>query len=155
MNSNTNLVDDLDEILGTRSTRSQRAVVRTMSLAPGELLTHAELLLLLENGGEAMDRVTLYRTLDKLVLAGVLNSLVDDSRVTRFVLCEKDFQKYGGNRTAHFECKGCRKMFPLVSKMHYLNNFFDNADELAELAGHLPMQIDVAIRGICSHCASG
>ncbi|RZL09979.1 MAG: transcriptional repressor [Rubrivivax sp.] len=74
-------------------------------------LSHADIESMLD---EPMDRVTLYRTLDRLAEAGLLHKTVGDDRITRFAPLgdAPDHHEH-----AHFHCDDCGRVFCLPQKV--------------------------------------
>jgi len=150
MGANKDFSQSLQELLGTKPTRSQVAVMRAMSSEPGLLITHARLLAVLDRRGDAMDRVTLYRTLERLVCAGILVSVVDDSRITRYAVTAS--QAPTSSTGARFECQRCRQQFLLPASTREISKTLNNATALTKASGHRLLEVELSILGICSGC---
>lgn len=147
-----NLPEILHNALDAKPTRSQVALLRAMSSEVGMLMTHAQLLGVLDRRGDGMDRVTLYRTLEKLVCAGVLVSMIDDSRVTRYALAESNTKVEKTASGARFECQRCHQQYLVSTSQSAISEALNSAASLTKSAGHRPLEIEVSIRGICSKC---
>lgn len=87
-----------------------RVAVWEMLQSSDTPMSHADLEQLLP---EAMDRVTLYRTLDRLHDAGLLHRRVGDDRVMRFATHEVE---NAHARHAHFRCDSCGRLYWLDAK---------------------------------------
>lgn len=74
-------------------------------------LSHADIESTLD---QPLDRVTLYRTLDRLAEAGLLHKTVGDDRITRFAPLG-DAPDHHGH--AHFHCDDCGRVFCLPQKV--------------------------------------
>ncbi|GAB4396447.1 MAG: hypothetical protein OHK0048_01210 [Rhodoferax sp.] len=141
---------------GLRRTAGARRVLAWMLAHPDTSFTHAQLLHALgEPGqGEPLDRVTLYRVIDRLTQVGLLLCRVDARRVRRFQAMPADV-----HALPHFECQSCHRDQPLSQALS------DNAQDLARAAhnalralqalGYQGLSLDVAVRGVCADCAAG
>ena len=89
---------------GGRITRTRVAVLDVL-LAADQSLTHDEIAAALAAQGFRHDRVTLYRTLDWLVDAGVAHKMAGDDRARRFGVAAS-----GPHEHAHFHCDRCGKV---------------------------------------------
>lgn len=94
---------------GGRVTRTRVAVLDAL-LAANQPLTHDEVDAALTARDIPHDRVTLYRTLDWLVDAGIAHRLAGDDRVRRFGVTRD-----GPHQHAHFHCDRCGKVMCLES----------------------------------------
>ena len=92
-------------------------------------------------GPDLFDRVTLYRTLDRLVEAGLVLRSVDERRVSRFSAAAAA----GAHEShAHFRCERCGRVFCLA----------DVRPARPRLpAGFRGVRIDLNVRGTCPACA--
>lgn len=95
---------------GLRVTAHRLAVLELVERAP-VALSHADLEAALPPG---FDRVTLYRTLDSFVEAGLLSATVGADRVRRFAPLQGD--PSGHHDHLHFHCDDCGRVFCLPSK---------------------------------------
>jgi len=91
-------------------------------------------------GPGLFDRVTLYRTLDRLVEAGLVLRSVDERRVSRFSAAAAA----GAHEShAHFRCERCGRVFCLA----------DVRPARPRLpAGFRGVRIDLNVRGLCRAC---
>ncbi|MCB1960553.1 MAG: transcriptional repressor [Rhodocyclaceae bacterium] len=89
---------------GGRITRTRVAVLEVL-LAADQSLTHDEIAGALAGQGFRHDRVTLYRTLDWLIEAGVAHKMAGDDRARRFGVAAS-----GPHEHAHFHCDRCGKV---------------------------------------------
>lgn len=69
---------------GMRATRATRALVALLRSQAASRLSAAEVEAALARLGVAVNRVTVFRALDRLTQAGLLQRRVDDDRITRF-----------------------------------------------------------------------
>lgn len=145
-------INDMFSAVGIRPKKTLINVMRAMVEEPDALITHAQLLSTLEKHGEQMDRVTLYRTLERLTCAGLLLSIVDHHRITRFAVSKTPGNPTNQQSAARFECQVCSRQFLLTRKKNDLSAVVSEANDLTNAAGHLSLEVDVAVRGICSKC---
>lgn len=102
----------------------------------------------------ALDRVTLYRLIDRLTQVGLLLCRVDASRV-----------RYGHadqrvHAIPHFECQSCHRDSPLAAALQA--NALDaeraaaSALQALQALGYQGMSLDFAVAGcVCVDCATG
>ncbi|QCB46375.1 Fur family transcriptional regulator [Hydrogenophaga sp. PAMC20947] len=137
---------------GLRRTLATRAVVGLFVASPQRSLNHAQALSLLTARGLDINRVTLYRLLERLAACGVLARFSDDTaRTWRFRLADLHEAEVGGGAPS-FECDACHQQFRLpnaeASTQAAAARFYQ---VLAEL-GHHGVRMDVAIHGTCAGC---
>ena len=133
------------EAAGLRRTLATRAVLGLFLAQPHGGLTHAQALNALTARGLDINRVTLYRLLDRLAACGVLQRQTDDqARTWRFSLAPLDPNPEEG--TPRFECDACHRQFPMTDVSELAR------DLLRSLArqGHRGEQ--VAVHGTCADC---
>jgi len=134
------------EAAGLRRTLATRAVLGLFLAQPLGGLTHAQALNALTARGLDINRVTLYRLLDRLAVCGVLQRQTDDqARTWRFSLAPLDVSPDEG-APPRFECDACHRQFPMADASELAR------DLLRTLArqGHRGEQ--VAVHGTCSDC---
>jgi Fur family transcriptional regulator, ferric uptake regulator len=99
---------------GLRSTVARRAVLAVLDRAE-RALSHADIEATL---AEPLDRVTLYRTLDRFVEAKIVSRSVGPDRVSRFALLAplgaSAPQQHEAH--AHFHCDDCGRVYCLPSR---------------------------------------
>ena len=153
--------DPVDAMLlshGLRRTLAARRLLKWMLAHREASFTHAQLWQQLRSpGGDKLDRVTLYRLVDRLTRAGLLSCRVDASRVRRYQALAVPTS--GGGAHIHFQCERCRRERPLAAAGDA------GAAELAEAAlmavqtlqdqGYRGLSVDLAVRGLCAECVSG
>ncbi len=131
---------------GLRRTLLTRVVVGVF-LDPSRVdLSHPQVLSLLEARGLSVDRVTLYRLLDRLAACGVLQRRSDtQTRIWRYRLAST---VTGGDPL--FECDGCHRQYPLADTVGGAEAWAGLFSELAR-TGHRQL----SIHGTCPSCADG
>jgi Fur family transcriptional regulator, ferric uptake regulator len=159
-------VDPIDALLsahGLRRTQAARIVLGWLLAHPDTSYTHAQLQAALQ-GDEALakalnrvtlDRVTLYRLIDRLTQVGLLLCRVDARRVRRY-----QAMPVSVHAIPHFECQVCHRDQPfdtdaaLQASTHDLDKAAQNALLALQALGYQGLSIDFAVRGLCAACAS-
>lgn len=150
-------IDPIDALLsahGLRRTAAARRVLGWLLAHPDTTYTHAQLQTALSGEGpSALDRVTLYRLIDRLTQVGLLLCRVDASRVRRY-----QAMPVSVHAIPHFECQSCHRDSPLAGAL------MANADDLERAAqsalaalralGYQGLSMDFAVRGVCADCAT-
>jgi Fur family transcriptional regulator, ferric uptake regulator len=152
--------DPMDALLsahGLRRTVATRLVLGWFLAHPDISYTHAQLLDALQGaesgGGVTLDRVTLYRLIDRLTQVGLLLCRVDVNRVRRYQAMPESVKAM-----PHFECQTCHRDSPLIGTLQ--GNALDlevaaqNALQALKALGYQGVSLDLAVRGVCADCAS-
>jgi Fur family ferric uptake transcriptional regulator len=154
--------DPIDALLsahGLRRTAAARRVLGWLLAHPDTSYTHAQLQAALAGegataDGSPLDRVTLYRLIDRLTQVGLLLCRVDASRVRRY-----QAMPAGVHAMPHFECQSCHRDSPLESALQASAEDLDRAAQSAlealKALGYQGMSLDFAVRGVCADCATG
>lgn len=150
--------DPIDALLsahGLRRTQAARQVLGWMLAHPDTSFTHAQLQAALQGDGAAgLDRVTLYRLIDRLTQVGLLLCRVDARRVRRYQAMPASV-----HATPHFECRSCHRERPLAGALQAsaldLERAARTAIETLQALGYQGLRLDMAVRGVCADCASG
>lgn len=122
---------------GMRVTAARLAVMDAVETAQAAV-SHADIEAALP---EPLDRVTLYRTLDALVGAGLFAKQVGADRVSRFALLGSTAQ--GHDEHAHFHCDDCGKVYCLPTRTPRV----PAVPEGFEVEG-----VDLHVHGHCAAC---
>ncbi len=155
----SNPIDALLTAHGLRRTAAARRVLGWLLAHPDTSYTHAQLQAALAGEGDAadgaaLDRVTLYRLIDRLTQVGLLLCRVDASRVRRY-----QAMPAGVHAMPHFECQSCHRDSPLESALQASAGDLDRAAQSAlealKALGYQGMSLDFAVRGVCADCAAG
>ena len=134
--------DDYLRANGLRATRAAVAVLKALNGT--ELpLSHEEL----EGLTAPIDRVTLYRVLDRLVAAGLVQRIASSGRVGRFVAVQAQANSY-------FECTSCHRVTPLPED-EALPGLLNHLRHLLEKQGLESTQTVFRVQGTCSACKAG
>jgi Fur family ferric uptake transcriptional regulator len=109
----TDPIDALLSAHGLRRTAAARQVLGWLLAHPNTSYTHAQLKAALSNDAEAaLDRVTLYRLIDRLTQVGLLLCRVDSQRVRRYQAMPTSV-----HTIPHFECQSCHRDSPLAGAL--------------------------------------
>lgn len=150
--------DPIDALLsahGLRKTATGHLVLGWFLAHPDTSYTHAQLLAALtEDVATELDRVTLYRLIDRLTQVGLLLCRVDVNRVRRFQAMPASV-----HAIPHFECQSCHRDSPLTGALKAsgkdLERAAQNALEALRALGYQGYSMDFAVRGVCADCATG
>ena len=147
-------VDPVAQLLaahGLRRTDGARRVLGWLLAHPNTSYTHAQLYVALADGHRAMDRVTLYRLVDRLAQVGLLLCRVDAQRIRRYQAMPESVRAM-----PHFECQSCHKdsllVGPLSANARDLEIAAQNALSALQALGYRGLSLDVALRGVCRDC---
>ena len=155
-------VDPIDALLSAHSLRRTSAArlgLGWLLAHPDTSYTHAQLQAALAGDAEpTLDRVTLYRLIDRLTQVGLLLCRVDANRVRRYQAMPTSV-----HAIPHFECQSCYRDSPLSGALS--GALQANANDLERAAqsalaalkalGYQGMSMDFAVRGVCADCATG
>ena len=141
-------IDSRLEAAGLRRTRATCAVLDVLSLDPQCALSHAELESGLTRLEVQVNRVTLYRLLDRLVAAGLVTRSVDSQRVSRFAWVGASPE----NWTPRFECDACHKSFRLADGADKAGAAARDVMRSLEALGHHGVSVDLSVKGTCVEC---
>lgn len=122
---------------GLRVTAARLAVLDVIDAAQAAV-THADIEAALL---EPIDRVTLYRTLDSCVDAGLLTKTIGADRLSRFALLTQGAGDHAEH--AHFHCDDCGRVYCLASRPPRVP---------AVPEGFAVEGIDVHVHGHCPAC---
>ena len=147
-------IDALLQAHGLRRTSAGRTVLSWLLAHPDTSYTHAQLQAALHTDSAlALDRVTLYRLIDRLTLAGLLLCRVDASRVRRYQAMPASV-----HALPHFECQSCHQDRPLAGALKAsaidLEKAAQTALEALNALGYQGMSMDFAVRGVCADCVT-
>ena len=95
-----------------------------------------------------VNRVTLYRLLDRLVAAGLVTRSVDSQRVSRFAWVGASPE----NWTPRFECDACHKSFWLADGADKAGAAARDVMRSLEALGHHGVSVDLSVKGTCVEC---
>jgi Fur family ferric uptake transcriptional regulator len=156
--SAANPIDALLTAHGLRRTSAARLVLGWLLAHPDTSYTHAQLQTALADQESELDRVTLYRLIDRLTQVGLLLCRVDASRTRRYQAMPAEI-----HAIPHFECQSCHRDSPLSGALsgalkanaNDLERAAQTALEALKALGYKGMSMDFAVRGVCADCATG
>jgi Fur family ferric uptake transcriptional regulator len=143
--------------MGLRRTRALRLVLQVLAKDTAWLPSHAEIETVLTQAGEAPNRVTLYRLLDRLVAVGVLQRHVDErgrGRMWRYQWAAGQ----GHHATdptdivPRFECDACHRQFHLTEASRPTQVVAEQLLQTLAHLGHHGERVDLSIHGTCAVC---
>lgn len=149
--------DPIDALLsahGLRRTAAARLVLGWLLAHPDTSYTHAQLQAALADDHAAvpapasplaLDRVTLYRLIDRLTQVGLLLCRVDNQRVRRYQAMPTSV-----HAIPHFECQSCHRDSPLSGALKASAADLDRAAQTA-----LEALAALGYQGVCVDCATG
>lgn len=148
--------DPIDILLsahGLRRTDAARRVLRWLLAHPDTSYTHAQVQAALQDAAHSLDRVTLYRLMDRLTQVGLLLCRVDAKRVRRYQAMPASVKAM-----PHFQCQSCHKDSPLVGALQAnavdLELAAHSALQALQALGYQGLSLDLAVRGVCADCAT-
>lgn len=136
---------------GLRSTRATRALLALMESDPSAARSGTEVVAALERRGVPANRVTVYRLLDRLAVAGLLERHVDGQRVTRYTLAGTPAERWA----PRFECSDCHRQIRIADGAAPLRAAMRRVLQALAAAGHEKLAPDIAVQGRCAHCVQG
>lgn len=137
------------ERAGLRRTLATRAVLGLFLGNPQSALSHAQVLASLTARGLDLNRVTLYRLLDRLAACGVLQRHADDgARTWRFSLADTAQE----GLVPRFECDACHRQFRLTEASEPTRAVADDLFRTLALLGHQGQRVDLSVHGTCASC---
>ncbi len=147
--------DPIDALLsahGLRRTATARLVLGWFLAHPDTSYTHAQLQAALQERA-AVDRVTLYRLIDRLTQVSLLLCRVDAQRLRRYQAMPSSV-----HALPHFECRSCHRDRSLAGALPGNAQDLEVAASQAIAAlralGYQGLSVDLAVRGVCADCAS-
>ena len=136
------------EATGLRRTLATRSVLGLFLANPQGTLSHAQALASLQARGLAINRVTLYRLLDRLAVCGVLQRHADDgARTWRFGLADTE-----DGLAPRFECDACHRQFRLTEASAPTRAVATDLFRTLASLGHQGQRVDLSIHGTCASC---
>jgi len=133
---------------GLRNTRATVALTALFKDHPDWALTPLQVESALAQAGVEVNRVTVYRLLDRFVAAGLLQRHVDADRVTHY--CAIDLQ--AGAWAPRFECEECHRHFRVVDGSPQVQATARKVLKALESMGHQGHEIEISVRGRCAGC---
>ena len=137
---------------GLRLTAATRSVLTLFASDPGWGPSHAEVLDRLHQDGVDINRVTLYRLLDRLAACGLLERHADATgRVWRFAWIG---EQSAGSLNPRFECDACHRLVALEPSQTQAQEMAQTLQNALAAMGHHAARLDLTVHGTCAGCAS-
>ena len=124
-----------------RNTKTKQEIINFLE-EKKEALTHKDFQ---EHFKDNIDRVTIYRALDRLVEEGKLHKIVSLEGAIQYAICKtcNHDEEYHSHNHVHFSCKKCEKTICM-----------DNiTPEIKLPKGYETEEMQLLISGICSNCS--
>lgn len=133
-----------------RSTRAVQALLCLLPAQPEAGWTEALVEAALQQQGVQVNRVTVYRALDRLAHAGVLLRTVDAQRVTRYFVADASAPA----PSAHMECQACHRPMALDAGAAAVQAALQALRQaVMQTTGIYKLAVDVALQAECAQCA--
>lgn len=128
------------KILRERKSSTKQKII-TLLENRKEALTHKDIQLYFN---ETLDRVTIYRALERLITEGKIHKTLSFEGVVQYALCSKcnHTNDIHNHNHIHFTCEKCKKTTCLN----------DNTPKIVLPSGFINNEIQIIISGICSNC---
>lgn len=138
---------------GMRATRAVQVLLSVLpAQQPAQGWTQALAEAALQAQGVQVNRVTVYRALDRLAEAGLLQRSVDAQRTTRYWVANT----LAPAPSAHMECKACHQPMELDDSAAAVQAALQALRQaVAQTAGVHNPTLDVTVQAECAHCALG
>lgn len=150
---------------GMRATRATRAMVALLRGRSGERFTAAETEAALARKGVVVNRVTVFRALDRLAQAGLLQRGVDADRITRYqwrieaaaaasvssAAIASPATERRPQWQAVFTCDQCSTVQPLDASAPAVGSALAQLAVALQPTGHTQ---SVQVHGVCAQCVT-
>ena len=134
-----------------RATRAVQALLSLLPAQPEGGWTESLVEEALQLQGVQVNRVTVYRALDRLVQAGTLLRTVDSQRITRYWVAAAECSA----STAHMECTACHQSMDLDANAAAVQAALQALRQaVAQTTGIANAALDVAVHAQCAQCAA-
>lgn len=137
---------------GMRATRAVQALLFVLpNQQPEGGWTESTVEAALQQQGVQVNRVTVYRALDRLTHAGLLLRTVDSQRITRYAVVDAA----SAAPSAHWECTDCHQAVPLGADAVALQTALKALHQaVAQTTGIANPVLDIAVQTQCAQCAT-
>lgn len=132
-----------------RATRATRALAALYEERPDAALSESEVEAALADAGASVNKVTVYRLLDRFAAAGLLHKQVDAARVMRYARAPQGEE----GAAPRFECDDCHRQFRLSQGSAKVQTALKQVLQALATAGHESLAVDIAVHGRCADCA--
>ena len=138
--------EQLDDLLKDHKLRNtqNRAAILDVFVKHESALSHADIE---ERLGEAIDRVTIYRTLKSFLDHGLIHKVLDDEGGAKYAFCRDECDAHSHHHNhVHFKCTQCGQTQCIEDL---------GIPEMKLPAGFQPKEMDLLIQGLCPNCSEG
>ncbi len=133
-----------------RATKAVQAMLDLLPAQPVSGWTEALVEAGLHSQGLKVNRVTVYRALNRLVEACVLQRAVDAGRITRYFLASSGQPQ----AVPQLECSACHQHFKLGENSAAVQSALRALRQaLSQSTGVVNPQLDISVQGECAQCA--
>ena len=105
---------------GHRITRQKKIILDVFFDYPKKMLSVGDVCTLIPEG-EHMDNATLYRNLQQYARLGILESMVDNEGLTRYMICDSSPHH-------HLICTGCGRIIPFPCNDQFWKPYAEEND---------------------------
>ena len=134
---------------GMRATRAVQALLLVLPAQPEDGWTEALVEAALQEQGVQVNRVTVYRALDRLATAGLLQRSVDAQRITRYWVVNAQ----AAPPSAHIACKACHQPIALDEGAAAVQAALQALRQaVVQATGAASSSLEVTVQGECGQC---
>lgn len=135
---------------GLRATRAVQALLQLLPRQPAQGWTESALEAALHAQGLTVNRVTVYRALDRLTAAGLLQRSVDAQRITRYLVAPVS----APDASSYLACTACHQQFQLGAGSAAVQAALQTLRQALLQNGVAAAQMQVAVHSECAQCAA-
>ena len=136
---------------GMRATKAVQALLALLPAQPEQGWTEALVEAALHQQGIGVNRVTIYRALDRLTKAGLLQRSIDLQRITRYFVSTAP--PCAERALPYMECRACHQPLALRDGAAAVQSaLLTLRQALAHSTGLATSALDIAIVGECANC---
>lgn len=126
-------------------------MLHLLAQQPAQGWTQSALETALHAQGVAVNRVTVYRALDRLTAAGVLERRVDAQRMGRYFVALPS----SASGSSYLECTACHQHFQLGADSAAVQTALQSLRQALAQSGVAAAQMQLAVHAECAQCAAG
>ena len=140
---------DLLKAAGLRNTVASRTLLSLFEDEPKVMLTHAAIDHLLHERLVRVNKVTVYRLLERFVANGLLRRVVDQNRIAHYGPESRSSMRV----LPLFKCCQCSRLYQYVELPNGLCEALQQMFVYTSQAcGHQSSSADLVIHGVCARC---
>ena len=127
---------------GLSVTQTRRRILR-LFLEQSGALAHGDIE---KRIGGGIDRVTLYRNLQRFTEKGIIHAIPTPDNAIRYALCREECEEgHHHDHHIHFFCTCCRKTYCLDDVV---------TPDIRMPRGYRTEQVEVLVQGVCRSCSA-